>query len=98
MHSLKASLSKQTAMSVIQNGLILHKTSFSTGRKSLQCDSLEGTHVERGQVSGGGGGGGCGSNLVVRPAPGAPKRATESPAKTSDSACAANSTKPTQSP
>jgi len=54
--------------------------------------------VERGQVSGGGGGGGCGSILVVRPAPGAPNRATESPAKTSDSACAANSTKPKQSP
>jgi hypothetical protein len=68
------------------------------GGKSLQCGSLEGTHVERGQVSGGGGGGGCGSNLVVRPAPGAPNRATESPAKTSDSACAAKSTKPKQSP
>jgi hypothetical protein len=66
------------------------------GGKSLQCDNLEGTHVERGQVSGGGGGGG--SILVVRPAPGAPNRATESPAKTSDSACSTNSTKPKQSP
>jgi hypothetical protein len=49
--------------------------------------------VERGQVSGGGG-----SILVVRPAPGAPNRATESPAKISDSMCATNSTKPKQSP
>lgn len=67
------------------------------GGKSLQCDSLEGTHVERGQVSGGGGGGG-GSILVVRPAPGAPNRATESPAKISDSARATNSTKPKKKP
>lgn len=52
--------------------------------------------MERGQVSGGGGGGG--SILVVRPAPGAPNRATESPAKISDSAGATNSTKPKQSP
>lgn len=85
-------------MNVIENMLKLKMMSFSLDGKSLQCDSLEGTHVERGQVSGGGGGGGCGSILVVRPAPGAPNRATESPAKTSDSACAANSTKPKQSP
>jgi hypothetical protein len=37
--------------------------------------------------------GGGGSILVFRPAPGAPNRATESPAKTSDSMCATNSTK-----
>lgn len=65
-----------------------HKIPFSVGGQSLQCDSLVGTHVDRGQVSGGGG-----SILVFRPAPGAPNRVTESPAKTSDSTCATNSTK-----
>ena len=41
--------------------------------KSLQCDILLGTHVDRGQLSGGGA-----SILVVRPAP---NRVTESPAE-----------------